>query len=345
MKSYIDKLTARQNLTQAEMSSAMKAIMSGQASLQDMEDFLVALRDKGYTVEEITAAARTMKDFSLKVQACGPIVLDTCGTGGDRRGTFNVSTIVAIVAASAGALVAKHGNRSISSRCGSADVLEALGVHINLNVRQAEACLEEAGIVFLFAPNFHPAMKHVAPVRKKVGVTIFNLLGPLVNPAHATHQVAGVYDENYLEAMAEALKSLGSRRAMVVCAKDGLDEISTTTSTMVCEWNGQSVRRYSVHPEDFGMTPACMDDLTGGDLASNVQIVRDILSGQNGPKRDIVLLNAAHALVVIGRVKDVPEGIALAKELIDSGKARRKLDEWIEFSQRYGAMQFGSFDF
>ncbi len=340
MKQFIQKLTDRQDLSQDEMSSAMKSIMSGQASAEDMEAFLLALREKGYSIDEITGAARTMREFSLKVQACTPILLDTCGTGGDKKGTFNISTVVAIVTASAGVMTAKHGNRSISSHCGSADILEALGVKIDLNVKQAEACLEEAGIVFMFAPLFHPAMKHVAPVRKKIGVTIFNILGPLVNPANATHQVVGVYDEKYLEPMTEVLKNLGSQRALVATAKDGLDEISTTTSTMVCEWNGTEIRRYSVHPEDFGIVPARPEDLLGGNLAVNVQIVKDILAGKAGAKRDIVVLNAAHALMIVGKVKDVPEGIKLAKELIDSGKARQKLDEWIEFSQRYGAMQF-----
>jgi len=340
MQAFIEKITAGSHLSESEMSSAMKVLMSGEASPREMEDFLSALRVKGYSVEEITGAARTMREFSLKVRVCDPVVLDTCGTGGDKKGTFNISTIVAIVAAAAGIMVAKHGNRSISSRCGSADVLEALGVKIGLNSKQAEACLEEAGIAFLFAPLFHPAMKHAAPIRKKLGVTIFNILGPLVNPAGATHQIVGVYDETYMEPMIHVLKNLGSKGALVVYAKDGLDEISTTTSTLISEWDGSQIRRYDIHPEDFGIAPARPEDLLGGDLSANVQIVKDILAGKKGPKRDIVVFNAAHALLLVGKVPTVQEGIALAKELIDSGKAQEKLDEWIDVSQRYGTMQF-----
>lgn len=340
MKTFIDKIKSGLHLSESEMSSVLKVMMSGQTPAEQIEAFLLALRDKGYSVEEITGAARTMREFSLKVKACGPIVLDTCGTGGDKKGTFNISTVVAIIAAGAGVMTAKHGNRSISSRCGSADVLEALGVKIDLNPKQAESCLEEAGIVFLFAPLFHPAMKHVAPVRKKIGVSIFNIMGPLVNPAGATHQIVGVYDEKYMDSMIHVLKNLGSRRALVVYAKDGLDEISTTTSTLISEWDGSQIRRYDIHPEDFGIAPARPEDLLGGDLDTNVGIVEDILEKkQTGARRDIVVFNAAYALWLTGKTPTVQEGISLAKDLIDSGKAHEKLDEWIDVSQRYGKMQ------
>ncbi len=312
----------------------MSAIMSGSASKEDMASFLLALREKGATIDEITSAAQIMRQFSLKVKTTHQNFLDTCGTGGDRAGTFNISTVVAFVASGAGAVVAKHGNRSVSSKCGSADLLEALGVNLELTPEQLGKCLDEVGIAFLFAQKLHPAMKHAAPVRKELGVeTIFNLLGPLTNPASATHQMMGVYDLKMVEPLAYVLKNLGLKRAMVVHGSDGLDEITTTGVTYISEYNGVKVSSYSFSPVEYNIALAKPADLKGGDLTVNLDIIKDILGGKPGPKRDIVILNSAFALYVAEKAVDIFEGIALAKESIDKGKARAKLEELVKFTQ------------
>ena len=334
MKPHILKIQNKENLTASEMEGAMSAIMNGGASHEEMASFLLALREKGPSVEEITAAARIMRQFSLKVTSKHKILLDTCGTGGDKTGTFNISTVAAFVVAGAGVAVAKHGNRSVSSQCGSADVLEALGININLNNGQLGQCLDEVGIAFLFAQRLHPAMKNVAPVRKELGVeTIFNLLGPLTNPANANFQMMGVYSQKYVEPLAHVLKNLGLQKALVFHGDDGLDEITTTGPTHISEFNGHKVVSYTLSPEDFKIKLAKPKDLKGGDLATNVSIAEEILKGKGGPKRDIVVFNAAHALYLTGETVTIEEGISLAEESTDSGRARKKLEQLKKFTQ------------
>ena len=336
MKNYIQKLKAKENLTQSEIEEVMHEIMSGDSHENDISDFLLALREKGPTVDEITGAAKIMRKFVVGINTKHKDVLDTCGTGGDKKNTFNISTITALVVAGAGVAVAKHGNRSVSSKCGSADVLEALGVNLNVEQEHLSVCLDEVGIAFLFAQKLHPAMKNVAPVRKKLGVeTIFNILGPLTNPARATHQILGVYSRDLIEPMAQVLKNLGLKRALVVHGSDGLDEITTTDKTFISEYNGDEVISYDISPDELGISIAKPRDLEGGDLDTNVRICEDILGGKSGPKRDIVLLNAAYALYVAGKVSDISQGMDMAKATIDSGKAFDKLNELKHFTQKF----------
>ncbi|MCK5081897.1 MAG: anthranilate phosphoribosyltransferase [Candidatus Omnitrophica bacterium] len=336
MRSYIEKLQNKENLTQDEIEEIMHEIMSGVSDENDIADFLLALQEKGPTVDEITGAAKIMRKFVVGIDTKHTDILDTCGTGGDRKNTFNISTITALVVAGAGVAVAKHGNRSVSSKCGSADVLEALGVNLNMEQEHLSACLDEVGIAFLFAQKLHPAMKNVAPVRKKLGVaTIFNILGPLTNPARATHQVLGVYSRDLVEPMTQVLKNLGLKRAMVVHGSDGLDEITTTGKTFISEYDGNEIISYDISPEELGIDLAQPRDLEGGDLEINVGICEDILDGKSGPTRDIVLLNAAYALYIAGKVTDISLGMELAKETIDSGKALEKLNELKAFTQKF----------
>jgi anthranilate phosphoribosyltransferase len=331
----IRKLKNKENLTEKEIEAVMRVLISGQTPVEDIKNFLLALNDKGPTIEEITGAAKTLRKFLIPVKTKHGVVLDTCGTGGDRKGTFNISTLVALVVAGAGVVVAKHGNRSVSSQCGSADVLEALGVNLNAEESHLGQCLDQTGIAFLFAQRLHPAMKHVAPARKELGVrTIFNILGPLINPAKATHQIMGVYSRELVEPLTHVLRNLGLKRAMVVHGADGLDEISTTSQTFIGEYNGKEVLSYEIHPEELGIPLAQEDEIKGGDLKDNVEIVQYVLSGKKGPKRDIVVLNAAYALYVVEKVKNISEGIKLAKDVIDSGKANAKLEALVKFTRK-----------
>lgn len=335
MREYIRQIQAKQNLTREEIEAVMQEIMSGQACEDDIQDYLLALNDKGPTVEEITGAAKIMRKFVVPVDVNHPIVLDTCGTGGDLKGTFNISTISAFVVAGAGVVVAKHGNRSVSSRCGSADLLEALGVNLDVEENHLKECLNEVGIAFLFAQKLHPAMKYVAPIRKKLGVkTIFNILGPLTNPAKATHQMMGVYERDLVEPMANVLKNLGLKRALVVHGNDGLDEITTTDKTFVSEFTGDEVISYDIDPTELGLEKVDESELKGGDLEDNVRIVTDILNGQLGPKRDIVILNAAYALYVSEVVSNISDGIDKARNSVDTGAALDKLNKLREFTNR-----------
>lgn len=335
MKSCIAKLERKENLTPAEIEGVMQEIMSGNAAEGDITAFLLALRAKGPTVDEITGAAKIMRRFVVGIKTKHKNVLDTCGTGGDKKNTFNISTIGALVAAGAGVVVAKHGNRSVSSRCGSADVLEALGVNLNIGEGRIGECLDELGIAFLFAQKLHPAMRNVAPVRARLKVeTIFNVLGPLTNPAMATHQMMGVYSRDLVEPMALVLKNLGLSRALVVHGSDGLDEITTTARTYISEYNGREILSYDIAPEEFGFSIAKPEDLEGGDLAANVKIFEGVLNGKKGPKRDVVLINAAYALYTAQRVESIQDGIAIAADSIDSGRAWKKLDELKEFTNR-----------
>lgn len=330
----IRKLRNKENLTEKEIESVMKFLMSGKTAHEDIKNFLLALNDKGPTVEEITGAAKTLRKFLVPVKTKHEVVLDTCGTGGDRKGTFNISTIAAFVVAGAGVVVAKHGNRSVSSQCGSADVLEALGVNLDVEEGHLGKCLDEIGIAFLFAQRLHPAMKHVAPARKELGVkTIFNILGPLTNPAKATHQIMGVYSRDLVEPLVQVLRNLGLKRAMVVHGADGLDEITTTRETFIGEYNGKEILSYDINPGELGIELAAEDDIKGGDLKENVEIAQDVLSGKKGPKRDIIVLNAAYAFYVAEKVKNISAGLTLAKESIDSGKAAAKLKSLIKFTK------------
>jgi anthranilate phosphoribosyltransferase len=335
MKPCIAKLERKDNLTPDEIEEVMQEIMSGKAAEGDIAAFLLALRAKGPTVEEITGAAKIMRLFVVGIKTKHKDVLDTCGTGGDRKNTFNISTISALVASGAGAVVAKHGNRSVSSRCGSADVLEALGVNLNIREGRISECLDELGIAFLFAQKLHPAMRIVAPVRAKLKVeTIFNILGPLTNPAMATHQMMGVYSRDLVEPMARVLKNLGLKRALVVHGSDGMDEITTTDRTYISEYNGREIFSYDITPEESGLSIAKPEDLEGGGLMDNVKILEGVLNGKKGPKRDVVLINAAYALYTAQRAESINAGIALAEDSIDSGKAWKKLDALKEFTKR-----------
>jgi anthranilate phosphoribosyltransferase len=328
----IGKLVERRDLTEAEAEDAMKCIMSGGATQAQIGSFLTALRMKGETVEEITAFARVMREFATRVspKVGGPLV-DTCGTGGDRIKTFNISTAAMFVAAGAGVRIAKHGNRSVTSRAGSADVVEAVGVRIDLPPEEVERCIEDVGIGFMFAPRFHAAMKHAIGPRREIGIrTVFNILGPLTNPAYTPAQVVGVYDAGLTEKLARVLGKLGCRHAMVVHGLEGLDEISTLGGTQISELTGGEVRTYTIFPEEFGFKRASPEAIAGEDLEGNVRMMLGVLRGERGPRRDIVLLNAAAAIVVGGKADGLREGISIAGDSIDSGRAYEKLLQLIE---------------
>ena len=339
-------LVERRDLTRIEAAAAMEAIMSGAATNAQIAAFLTALRMKGETVEELTGLAQVMRQKAVRVRTKGEevaaltgtdreMLIDTCGTGGDAAGTFNVSTATAFVVAGAGLKVGKHGNRSVSSLCGSADVVEALGVSLELPPAAVARCVDEVGIGFLYAPLLHTAMKHVMAARREMGIrTVFNMLGPLTNPAGANAQVIGVYSAALTEPLARVLAELGTIRAFVVHGADGLDEISNTGESQISEVREGRVRSFTVQPEDFGLPRAAIADLRGGDREENAQIIRDILSGRDGSKRDIVLMNAAAALVIGGKARDLKEGVAQAADSIDSGAARRKLAALVDLSQR-----------
>jgi len=328
------RLIQKINLTGDEMQSVMEEIMSGITDTGQIVSFLNALNDKGQTIDEITAAAIVMRRHCVKISSDKKIILDTCGTGGDKKGTFNISTIAAFVVSGCGVSVAKHGNRSVSSSCGSADILEALGVNINMPKEIIEKCLDEIGITFLFAPNMHPAMKYAMPARKQIGKrTIFNIMGPLCNPAGATHQLIGVFEPSLTETLAKVLGNMGINHVLVVHGKDGLDEITTTTQTIISEFRNGVLNSYEITPEDFGFKKARVEDLLGGNISDNVQIMLEVLNGKPGSKTDIVLLNAAAALYAADKVKSIKEGINLASEAIDSGRALKKLALLKEYSR------------
>jgi anthranilate phosphoribosyltransferase len=335
IKEAIAKVVERKDLTEDEMVSVMREIMDGEATPSQISSFITALRMKGETVDEITGAARVMREKSLKVTAKDPVVVDTCGTGGDESFTFNISTAAAFVVAGAGVTVAKHGNRSVSSRSGSADVLRTLGVKIEAEVEKVEECLDAIGIGFLFAPIMHGAMRHAVGPRGEIGIrTIFNILGPLTNPAGARYQLMGVYRSELTEMLAQVLSNLGSIRAFVVSGNDGLDEITLTTETKVSELKDGAVNTYYIKPEDFGMAPCKPFDLVGGESDENARVIRRVLSGEKGPKRDVVVLNAAAAIAASGKARDIKDGIPMAEEAIDSGKALEKLERLIEITNR-----------
>lgn len=334
IKEAIKKVVEGQNLSEDEAREAMNKIMSGKATDAQIASFLTALRMKGETVEEITGFASVMREKSTRVRPRQEFVIDTCGTGGDLSGTFNISTAAAFVVAGAGVHVAKHGNRSVSSHCGSADVLETLGVRLDLPPETIARAIDEVGIGFLFAPLFHQAMKFVMPARKETGIrTVFNILGPLTNPAGACCQVVGVYDRNLTPTLATVLGNLGSKHALVVHG-DGLDEISNTGESIISEYHQGSVKTYSVTPQEFGLRQAKHYQLKGGSVRENASMLRDVLGGKDGPRRDVVLLNAAAALLAADRVNNLKEGIELAAQSIDGGDAYGKLKRLIEFSKK-----------
>lgn len=328
----LEKIRSGRHLTESEAQEAIAQIMAGDSSANEVKAFLLALREKGEALSEVVGAARAMRACAGRIQTDGRVMVDTCGTGGDGLKTVNVSTIAALVAAGAGVTVAKHGNRAITSACGSADLLEALGMAVDVEPAVVERCLREANFGFFFAPRFHPAMKVVAPIRKELGVpTIFNLLGPLTNPAGVKHQVVGVADGKRQDLYAQALRTLGAIRSLVVHGADGQDELSTTGSTEVLEFNRKQdphrIARYTVTPETFGLAKAPLKALEGGPPAQNAKIAESVLSGASGPVRDAVLLNAAAALYVVGAAGDIQVGLALAVDSIDRGKAVAVLEK------------------
>ncbi|MBW1643731.1 MAG: anthranilate phosphoribosyltransferase [Deltaproteobacteria bacterium] len=333
----LGKIIQKNDLSEAEMSQMITDIFSGDITDAQIGAFMAALATKGETFKELAGAAQAMRRKAQRIQASSPTVVDTCGTGGDGAKTFNISTTTAFVVAGCDVTVAKHGNRSISSQCGSADLLEALGVKIDLQPELVEEAVSEIGIGFMFAPVFHGAMKFAAKARKEIGLrSIFNMLGPLTNPAAANCQLLGVFAPELTEMFANALKLLGGKRAFVVHGHDGLDEISVCAPTRVSELNDGMVRTYDIDPEQFFGKLADSNDLKGGDPQMNANITKIILNGDPGPKRDVVVLNAAAALTAAGKSKDLKEGIGLAEESIDKGAAALKLDALIKFTQEIG---------
>ena len=339
IKNSIKKIVEGHDLTREEAALTMDTIMRGDATPSQIASFITALRMKGETVEEISGLAEKMREHAVNIFPHTKNLVDTCGTGGDISGTFNISTVSALVAAGAGVPIAKHGNRSVSSRCGSADVLEALGVKIDLDPKKVEECIDKVGIGFIFAPNFHKAMRFAMPSRKEIGIrTVFNILGPLTNPARASAQVLGVFNPDLTEMMAEVLRNLGIKHALVVHGMDGLDEISISEKTKVAHLREKKIENYFLKPEDFGMHRGKREEILGGSAEENAEIAIEILkSEEKGAKRQVVLLNAAAAIYVGGRAKDLKEGVKLAAESIDSGAAHRKLEELIQFTSKPNA--------
>ncbi len=333
IQDVLKKLSNKQDLTRAEAYDAMNEIMSGQATDAQIAAFLMGLRLKGETVEEITGCAQVMREKAVRIRTKHQVVIDTCGTGGDASGTFNISTTAAIIASAAGAAVAKHGNRAVSSKCGSADVLKALGINIEITPEKAAQTLDEVGITFLFAPTLHGAMKHAASVRKELGVrTIFNILGPLTNPAGAQRQVLGVFSSALTETMANVLKELGAQHALVVHGDGGLDELSTLGTTRISEMKDGQIRTYTLDVRELGLPVVTQTSVQGGDIQENVAILLGVLEGKRSPARDIALLNAGAALYIAARASTLNEGIRMAAEVVDSGAALRKLNEWKDAS-------------
>ena len=342
IRQAIAKLVELRDLSEGEMIEVMNQIMSGECTPAQIGSFITALRMKGETIEEIAGAARVMREHATPIRVGRNVldidrddinldqetIIDVCGTGGDGTNTFNVSTTVSFVVSACGVKVAKHGNRSISSSCGGADVLEKLGVNLNITPEQVERCIDEVGIGFLFAPALHGAMKHAIGPRREIGIrTIFNILGPLTNPANADCQVMGVYREELVEKLAGVLHRLGCKRGFVVHGRDGMDEITLTDETAAAEVTPQGVRLFTITPEEFGFSRCSMQELKGGDAVANAAIIRSILAGEKGPRRDIVLLNAGFALVAAGCCATVAAGIDLAAHAIDSGAASTQLEK------------------
>ena len=337
-KNYLGSLIKGENLSSSEMESLMTLIMTGELSSAQIASCIVAMQIKGETPDEIAAAALVMREHSNKVIVeDSQYLIDTCGTGGDSLQTFNVSTISAIVAAAAGAKVAKHGGRSVSSKCGSADVLEALGVNVNLDHKNLGMLVDHCGIGFMFAPNYHPAMKYVAPVRKDLGIrTMFNLLGPLTNPASAKRQVVGVYSKELTKTFAKVLQKLGSKHVLVVHGEDGMDEISITGRTFVAELKDNIIKEYTIEPSLYNLKTGSLKDIVVEDSSQSKKIIFDILNGKLSVARDITLLNAGAAIYIAGLAENINSGIKIAEDIIDQGKAMEKLNKLIDSSTLRG---------
>jgi len=330
---YLQKVVKGENLTFQEMKEAMEMIMEGKVTHSQLSGFLVALHMKGETVDEITASAKVMREKATPINIQSDGLMDTCGTGGDAKGTFNISTAVAFILAAGGVAVAKHGNRSVSSKSGSADVLESLGVDISLPPSLVERCLKEINIAFLFAQDFHKATKHAAVPRKELGIrTIFNVLGPLTNPAKVKYQLTGVYDPNLVYPIAEVLNNLEVKRAMVVHGAGGIDEFSLSGKNKVAFLNEGKVEELEISPEDLGLKRYSLEDIQGGTAEENRRIILNIFNGEMGPKRDVVVLNSAAGLYVANKVESLEEGINLAQEIIDSKQAMKKLEEMVQLT-------------
>ena len=329
-------LMAQQSLSREAMLQAMDRIVTGAMKPNEIRAFLEQLAKRGETAEEIAAAVQSLRAHAVRVPLSASLALcDTCGTGGDGQGTLNISTLAGLVAAASGVRIAKHGNRAASSRCGSADVLKALGVNIEAGPERVAQCIETLGFGFCFAPLFHPSMSAVAPIRRELGIrTIFNLVGPLANPAPLTFQLVGVSEERLMMPMARALNALGIRHGMVVHGLDGLDEATTTQDTHVLEVRGGTLQAYRLHPEEFGLSRATLEDLRGGDAQENARIARDVLSGRSSRKREIVVLNAGCAIYVADQAHSIHEGMAKAESALDSGRARILLDRLVELTNR-----------
>lgn len=346
IRDAIVKIIEGFDLDEGESSKIFREIMTGEATNAQIGAFLTALRLKGETVEEITGAVKMMNALAYTIDVGASVdidggetgfekefILDTCGTGGSGTNVFNISTASAFVVAGCGVTVAKHGNRSVSSRCGSADVIEKLGINLNISPDETASCIRKIGIGFLYAPLFHSAMKNALGPRSEIGIrTIFNVLGPLTNPAKANAQILGVYDEKLTQIIAEVLKKLGTKHAFVVYGMDTLDEITTTGKTKISEVKGSKIENYYIKPQDFGIPTASLKDIAGGTSAVNAEIINDILKGKKGPKRDIVVFNSAAALIAVSKAKNFKEGIALAENSIDKGKAFEKLEMLIEYT-------------
>ena len=333
IKDAITKVVVGEDLSEEEAKLVMRIILKGKATPSQISSLITALRMKGEVVDEITGFAKAMRQECAKVKFRSAALVDTCGTGGDSRNTFNISTTASFVVAGAGIKVAKHGNRSVSSHCGSADVLQELGINIMLKKKAVEKCLRKVGIAFLFAPIFHSAMKYALPTRREIGIrTVFNILGPLTNPAGAKSQVLGVYDKNRVVQLAHVLSNLGSRKALVVHGLDGLDEISLGNRTFVAELKNGRVSTYILNPRDYGFKKCSIDRIAGGTVKQNAKILKNILKGEKGPRRDIVLLNAAAGIIAGGKAKNFKDGISYAAKSIDSGKALGKLELLRKFS-------------
>ncbi len=347
IKEAIARAVEGLSLTEAEMIAVLGQVMAGEATPAQIGSFLTALRMKGETVEEITGAARVMRERATRIRvrgsraedvSCPPVLLDVVGTGGDGTNTFNISTTVSLVVSACGVRVAKHGNRSVSSLCGSADVLEALGVNVHVPAETVEQCLERIGIGFLFAPALHGAMRHAIGPRREIGIrTLFNILGPLTNPAGADCQVMGVYREELVGTMARVLQNLGCRRGFVVHGLDGMDEISLTAPTRIARMEPAGIELFTLQPESLGFSRCALEDLRGGDAAQNAALVRGVLAGEQGPRRDIVLLNAAFGLMAAGAAPDPATGLAAAAEAIDSGRAAQQLSRLVELTRAASA--------
>lgn len=336
LKPYIQKCVAGEHLSAEEAASALELIMTGQASDAQIAGLLIALRSKGETVDELVGFARMMREKSIKVKADDPHAIDMCGTGGDGLGTFNISTVASLVAAGAGVTVAKHGNRSVSSQSGSADVLRALGVNVELPAERAEQCLNTVGVGFLFAPFFHPAMKFAAKPRAELGVrTIFNLLGPITNPAGVRKQLVGTFHKEVASRLASALGQLSTHKACVVHSQDGMDEVTVSGETTVFEVEETlSPRTYSVSPENFGLSGHPPASMAGGTAEQNAAIALNVLNRQPGPQRDVVIANAAFGIYIAGKARDLAQGSAMAAESIDSGQALHKLKRMVDYTNR-----------